>query len=121
MCSLLAHRRFADLLLDMDGLATLLAVPRTPQTSPGIALALFGLASIPSAFERAVALPPPMRPQLVAAALELLRGGGGGGLGGGGDGGGRKSAVLFFGEALATRGILEEFDTQVGCRSMRFP
>ena len=46
VCSLLSHRSFASLFVERGGLQCLLALPRCPGSVPGLARALFGLASI---------------------------------------------------------------------------
>ena len=66
---------------------------------------LFGLSSVKATFERACALPVPGAAAIMGAACELLAST---------SDGGRKNAVLFLGEALHTRGMLEQFDAQVG-------
>ncbi|MEW5311080.1 MAG: hypothetical protein WDW38_002823 [Sanguina aurantia] len=109
VCSLLAHRRFAELFVEAGGVAKLLSLPRTLATFQGISMALFGLASIPLAFERVAALPAPQPQQLVEATLGFLTCG---------SDPGRKNATMFLAATLHFRVILDEFDAQDGIRRL---
>jgi hypothetical protein len=78
----------------------------------GLSLALFGLASLPLAFERTCALPPPVPSQLVAAALSLLAAS---------SDAARKNAALFFDSAVHYPVLLESFDAAEGLHRLLFP
>ena len=67
----------------------------------GMSLALFGLASLPTAFERACAAPPPAVDGIVSCTLALLS-----------QTAARKNVVLFLGACLHHRRILQAFDCQ---------
>ncbi|KAF6254729.1 hypothetical protein COO60DRAFT_1642091 [Scenedesmus sp. NREL 46B-D3] len=112
VCSLLAHRRFGELLVELGGVQLLLACPRTPHSSMGLSLALFGLASLPLAFERTCALPQPVPSQLVSAALSLLAAS---------SDAARKNAALFFDSAVHYPVLLEGFDAAEGLHRLLFP
>lgn len=73
-------------------------------------MALFGLASIPLAFERVAALPAPQPQQLVEATLGFLTCG---------SDPGRKNATMFLAATLHFRVILDEFDAQVGQKASK--
>lgn len=75
-------------------------------------MALFGLASIPLAFERVAALPAPQPQQLVEATLGFLTCG---------SDPGRKNATMFLAATLHFRVILDEFDAQVGLPCVAAP
>ena len=66
-----------------------------------MSLALFGLASLPTAFERVCAAPPPAVDALVLTTLDLMT-----------QPAARKSTVLFIGACLHQRRLLEAFDRQ---------
>ncbi|KIY96542.1 HIV-1 Vpr-binding protein [Monoraphidium neglectum] len=112
VCSLLAHRKFAELLVEAGGVQLLLALPRNQHSYPGLSLALFGLAALPLAFERACALPAPVPREMVAAALSLLTSG---------SDVARKNGALFLDHALSTRVVCKEFDSQEGLHRLLFP
>jgi len=112
VCSLLAHRKFAELLVEAGGVQLLLALPRDQHSCPGLSLALFGLAALPLAFERACALPAPVPRDMLAAALGLLTSG---------SDVARKNAALFLDHALPTRVVALEFDAQEGLHRLLFP
>ncbi|KAK9811850.1 hypothetical protein WJX72_011159 [[Myrmecia] bisecta] len=109
LCSLVAHRRFAELFVDAGGIQLLLALPQTPHTRGGLSLALFGFASLPLAFERVCALPTAIPSQLVETVLALLSSG---------FDPARKNASLFLGAALHFRAVLDAFDRQDGLRRL---
>jgi HIV-1 Vpr-binding protein len=85
---------------------------RTPHTSMGLSLALFGLASLPLAFERTCALRAPVPAQLVSAALGLLAAS---------SDAARKNAALFFDSAVHYPVLLESFDAAEGLHRLLFP
>ena len=66
-----------------------------------MSLALFGLASLPTTFERVCNAPPPAADSLVACALALLS-----------QPAARKNVVLFLGACLHQRRVLDAFDRQ---------
>ena len=68
----------------------------------GISLALFGLASLPTVFERVCSAPVASVAALAKAALELSS-----------CPSARKNVVLFLGASLHYRPILDAFDAQV--------
>lgn len=78
----------------------------------GLSLALFGLASLPLAFERTCALHPPVPSQLVSAALSLLAAS---------SDAARKNAALFFDSAVHYPVLLESFDAAEGLHRLLFP
>eukprot|EP00803_Ostreobium_quekettii_P004630 evm.model.scf_672.6 EVM.evm.TU.scf_672.6 scf_672:23684-28573(+) len=105
--ALLAHRKFAELLINEGGVQLLLSVPRSQHTQGALAMCLFGLASTPLAFERVCCLQCPGPAQITNAALGLL---------GSGFDAAKKYASLFFGAAINYPAILVEFDAQDSLR-----
>ncbi len=76
--------------------------PSLPLLPGSMALALFGLASLPTAFERVCAAPPAAVDALVCKTLDLMA-----------QPAARKNIVLFLGACLHHRRLLEAFDRQV--------
>ncbi|KAF5830074.1 hypothetical protein DUNSADRAFT_15056, partial [Dunaliella salina] len=109
LCALLAHKRFAELFVEAGGVQLLLQIPRNQHSFNGLSLALYGLASLPEAFERVCMLPNPLVDQLVQITLQLLRSG---------YDAARKNAALFLGSTLHFRAVLEAFDKQGGLRQL---
>lgn len=89
---------------DGGGIQLLVSLPRGPSTHGGLSLALFGLASLPLAFERVCALPAGLPAALVSLALALLASG---------FDPARKNSALFLSLTLHFRAVLAEFDAQV--------
>eukprot|EP00898_Chlorokybus_atmophyticus_P007939 jgi/Chlat1/8146/Chrsp76S07604 len=109
VCALVAHRRFATLLVDAGGVQLLLALPRAPYTYAGISFCLFGLASNVVVMERICGLPSPVPADVVSAALELLACA---------HDPARKNAALFFAAAFPFRVVLDAFDAKDGMRQL---
>lgn len=78
----------------------------------GLSLTLFGLASLPLAFERTCALPSPVPAQLVQAGLSLLAAA---------SDAARKNAALFFDAAVRYPVLLECFDSSDGLSRLLYP
>lgn len=78
----------------------------------GLSLTLFGLASLPLAFERTCALPAPVPAQLVQAGLGLLAAA---------NDAARKNAALFFDSAVHYPVLLECFDECDGLHRLLYP
>jgi len=78
----------------------------------GLSLALFGLASLPLAFERTCALPAPVPSDLVAAGLSLLAAA---------NDAARKNAALYFDAAVHYPVLLEGFDAAEGLHRLLYP
>lgn len=78
----------------------------------GLSLSLFGLASLPLAFERTCALPEPVSSQLVQAGLGLLAAP---------NDAARKNAALFFDAAVHYPVLLECFDACDGLHRLLYP
>lgn len=78
----------------------------------GLSLALFGLASLPLAFERTCATPPPVPQELTAAGLTLLAAS---------SDAARKNAALFFDSAVHYPVMLECFDAADGLHRLLYP
>eukprot|EP00775_Hariotina_reticulata_P010780 gene10779-10936_t len=85
---------------------------KNSHTSMGLSLALFGLASLPLAFERTCALPPPVPSDLVAAGLSLLAAS---------NDAARKNAALYFDAAVHYPVLLEGFDAAEGLHRLLYP
>jgi hypothetical protein len=78
----------------------------------GLSLTLFGLASLPLAFERTCALPAPVPAQLIQAGLGLLTAS---------NDAARKNAALFFDAAVHYPVLLECFDSSDGLHRLLYP
>jgi hypothetical protein len=78
----------------------------------GLSLSLFGLASLPLAFERTCALPEPVPSQLVQAGLSLLSAP---------NDAARKNAALFFDAAVHYPVLLKCFDACDGLHRLLYP
>lgn len=78
----------------------------------GLSLALFGLASLPLAFERTCALPHPIPQNLTTAGLTLLAAS---------NDSARKNAALFFDSAVHYPVMLECFDAADGLHRLLYP
>jgi hypothetical protein len=78
----------------------------------GLSLTLFGLASLPLAFERTCALPAPVPAQLVQAGLGLLAAA---------NDAARKNAALFFDSAVHYPVLLDCFDECDGLHRLLYP
>ena len=78
----------------------------------GLSLALFGLASLPLAFERTCALPPPIPQNLTTAGLTLLAAS---------SDAARKNAALFVDSAVHYPIMLECFDAADGLHRLLYP
>jgi hypothetical protein len=78
----------------------------------GLSLTLFGLASLPLAFERTCALPAPVPAQMVQAGLGLLAAA---------SDAARKNAALFFDAAVHYPVLLERFDSSDGLHRLLYP
>lgn len=78
----------------------------------GLSLTLFGLASLPLAFERTCALPAPVPAQMVQAGLALLAVA---------NDAARKNAALFFDAAVHYPVLLECFDSNDGLHRLLYP
>jgi len=85
-----------------SGKSSLIVALRLPRLTGSMALALFGLASLPTAFERICAAPPPAVDALVCKTLDLMA-----------QPAARKNIVLFLGACLHHRRLLEAYDRQV--------
>lgn len=101
--------RFVELITDAGGIHLLLSLPRNQNTYGGLSLALFGLASLPLAFERICALPAPVPSQLVSLSLALL---------GSGFDQARKNSASFFSLTMHFKVVLGEFDAQEGLKRL---
>jgi len=78
----------------------------------GLSLTLFGLASLPLAFERTCALPAPVPAQLVQAGLGLLAAP---------NDAARKNAALFFDAGVHYPVLLECFENSDGLHRLLYP
>lgn len=78
----------------------------------GLSLALFGLASLPLAFERTCAAAAPVPEELTAAGLSLLAAS---------SDAARKNAALFFDSAVHYPVMLECFDAADGLHRLLYP
>lgn len=87
-------------------------VCRNTHTQMGLSLTLFGLASLPLAFERTCALPAPVPAQLIQAGLGLLTAS---------NDAARKNAALFFDAAVHYPVLLECFDSSDGLHRLLYP
>lgn len=111
ICTLLSISacRLADSLVEEGGLELLLSLPRTQQTCTSLSLVQVGITLIPSAFQRAAALPKETVSQFVGAVLDHLRSS---------SDLARKNASVFFGNALVQPAILEVFDEADGLKML---
>ncbi|XP_047325484.1 DDB1- and CUL4-associated factor homolog 1 [Impatiens glandulifera] len=105
ICNLVAHRKFAALFLDRNGMQKLLGVPRVMQTFVGLSSCLFTISSIQGIMERLCALPTDIVQLVVALVLELLHCP---------QDQARKNAALTFSNAFVFRAVLDAFDSQEG-------
>ena len=95
--------------MDEGGLELLLSLPRSTQTCTNLSLVQVGITLIPSAFQRAIALPKEVLHSFVAAALDHLRST---------SDAARKNASIFCGNALVQPAILEVFDEAEGLKKL---
>eukprot|EP00899_Mesostigma_viride_P002695 jgi/Mesvir1/12426/Mv00591-RA.2 len=108
-CALLAHRKFATLLVDKGGVQALLACPRNCHTYNPFALCLLGFGALSSVMERVCMLPAPLCGEMVSAALTVLACP---------QDPARKNILQFFTSAFPFRPLLESFDEQDGLRKL---
>ena len=95
--------------MDEGGLELLLALPKGQQTCTNLSLVQVGITLIPSAFQRAIALPKDVLRSFVEAALDHLRST---------SDAARKNASVFFGNALLQPEVLEVFDEAEGLKRL---
>ncbi|KAK9813653.1 hypothetical protein WJX73_001935 [Symbiochloris irregularis] len=105
LCSLLAHRRVAEQLVDKGAVQLLLSLPHSQHTRGYVSMALFCLASVPQVLEQMASLPAPIPEQLISAALAFLTSG---------LDPARCNGAQFLAIALPARSLLVEFDRQGG-------
>ena len=110
ICALLAHRKYAQLFVDLGGVRLLLDLPKSiaAQTT-GVSMCLFGLSSIPEALEQTCNLPADVCGRIAALALDHISSG---------IDPARKNSALFLAEALKYQSILEAFDDRGGPRTI---
>uniref|UniRef100_A0A7N0TYB7 LisH domain-containing protein n=1 Tax=Kalanchoe fedtschenkoi TaxID=63787 RepID=A0A7N0TYB7_KALFE len=109
ICALCAHRKFAAMFVDRDGIQKLLAVARVDQTLVDVSSCLFTIGSLQGIMERVCALPSEVVHQVVRLALELLECS---------QDQARKNAALFFNAAFVFQAILDSFDSQDGLQKL---
>jgi HIV-1 Vpr-binding protein len=103
ICSLLAHRKYAQTFVDKEGVELLLDLPRGHST--GVSMCLFGISSIPEALEQVCNLPEDVRHRVTRLVLDHISSG---------IDPARKNASLFLAEALKYLSMLECFDKYEG-------
>ncbi|KAL9660573.1 hypothetical protein QQ045_025389 [Rhodiola kirilowii] len=109
ICALCAHRKFAAMFVDRDGIQKLLAVSRVDQTFVDLSSCLFTIGSLQGIMERVCALPSEVVHQVVRLALQLLECS---------QDQARKNAALFFNAAFVFQAILDSFDAQDGLKKL---
>ncbi|CAN0926388.1 DDB1- and CUL4-associated factor homolog 1 [Linum grandiflorum] len=105
ICALAAHRKFAALFVDRNGMQKLLAVPRVEHTYFGLSSCLFTIGSLQGIMERVCALPSVVVDAVVSLAIQLLECS---------QDQARKNAALFFGAAFVFRAVIDAFHAQDG-------
>lgn len=106
---LLAHKKFANVFVDRGGVQQLIQLPRSIYLSGGIALCLYGLASVTPVLEKLMQLPDPIPAQIVQCGMWIL------GLPADNP---RISACYFFSCAITCRAGMYMFDVLDGGEDM---